>query len=164
MTETNFEIELRKRGKRRLIGAIILTLASLAALPFLIKKPSSDIDRGLIVNIIDPEVPKNAFDIKPLEENKNINAFPDLLGKDLSIPNQEVKKIFLQSHTLPNNKKLQEIYKNLDQKKISYQKSEITSGGKTRITLTFGPYDINYLEKYLSIVQPIVGEIKLIEQ
>lgn len=170
MTETNFEIELRKRGRRRLIGAVVLAILSLSALPFLIKDAPPMINQSLIVNIIDPKIPEGAFKTEPLASRSQIQTIPDVHEIETqstdTIPTiTSSAKIFVQSEPIHKSAKLDEIFQKLDKANIKYSKSEFVSGGKSLTTINFGSFENNEeVKKLVRIIKPIVGKIKTSSQ
>lgn len=67
MTESNFEIEIRRRAKNRLIGAVAIMAVALIILPFLLKPAPPEVNNGLIINILRPNTPDSTFTaIRPL--------------------------------------------------------------------------------------------------
>lgn len=185
MTETNFEIELRKRGRRRLIGAIVLTLFGLLILPFLIKDEPPVINQGLIVNIIAPKIPENALKNEPLTDvlnNTIIPQLPNSPAKDLSTssvspaitalanPPADVvvnkkKGGWLQTNALEKGPKVTAALLKLSSEKIKYQENKTTVAGKPKVILTFGEFaDSTEVDSAYKKLQPVFGELKRITE
>lgn len=79
MTESNFEIEIKKRAKRRLIGAAVLTTLAVAMLPFLFKPAKPSPQQGIIINIIRPNTNDDTFNIPPIPKPAlPSTALPDI--------------------------------------------------------------------------------------
>lgn len=164
MTESNFEIEIKKRARRRMKGALVLVLISLATLPFLIRPAPQTQNQSLIINIVRPNVPDNAFNIAPLTPpsmaepstlpntsatvvenpptpaeamNEKPKPPPALIAEDVETP----RKIYLYSPRFSNTQDLLKLTNALDKAKIDYQKKpDINEMGKAELTLIFGAY------------------------